>query len=551
MDELTRPDSALAGEPPRTERIGRAAMTITAWNLVSRATGFVRVVATGAALGILSLGDTYQSANFVSNILFELLAGGLLFSVLVPTFVAMLDSGRRADATALAAALLGRALAVLAVIAALGALAGPWVMRALTAGGDDPAIRAEQVRVGSFLLWFFMPQLLLYASGAVASALLQADRRFTAAAVAPVFNNVVVTATMVAFALVHEPAGDLSLTLGEKVLLGGGTLAGTVALVAAPFVAAGRAGLGFTPRWSAEVGPEVGALARKGLWGAGHVGLNQALVAATIIFAGRVQGGVIAYQIAFTFFLLPHAVLAHPIFTALFPRLAAHAGAKAMGEFADDVGFGVRAMALLLAPAAALLAVVALPALSVVRVGALDAEGARLVASVLAAYSLGLLGYSAFFLLTRACYALGDVRTPTIVNLWVTVGAVAGMAVASSLVDGDRQVVVLGLVHGVAVSAGSMALFVRVRRAAGRPVPVIDAFLRAGAGAALAATGAAVVVHALGTVTRSRAAAGLVLGGVVGVALYGMALWLLRTPELRRFLADPLRRRPDQAVLGS
>jgi putative peptidoglycan lipid II flippase len=405
--------------------------------------------------------------------------------------------------------------------------------------------------VGSFLLWFFMPQLLLYAAGAVASALLQADRRFTAAAVAPVFNNVVVTATMVAFAFVHDPKGSLSITVGEKVLLGAGTLAGTVALVAVPFVAACRVGLGFTPRWSTAVGPEVGALARKGVWGAGHVGLNQALVAATIIFAGRVPGGVIAYQIAFTFFLLPHALLAHPIFTALFPRLSTHASAGAMSEFAADVGFGIRSMVLLLAPAAGLLAVVALPALTVVRLGDLDAEGARLVASVLAAYSLGLLGYSAFFMLTRASYALGDVRAPTIVNLWVTVGAVAGMAVTSSLVDGDGRVVVLGLVHGVAVSVGSVALFTRVRRAAGHPVPVVPAFLRAGAGAAVACAGAAVVVALLGTATRSRAATALLLACAVGVALYGIMLWLLRTPELRRLLDGRLRRRFDRAVVGS
>ena len=75
--------------------IARKTATITGLNVLSRATGFVRVVATASALGIAALGDAYQRANLVSNILFELLAGGLLFSVLVPTFVAGLDRGRR------------------------------------------------------------------------------------------------------------------------------------------------------------------------------------------------------------------------------------------------------------------------------------------------------------------------------------------------------------------------------------------------------------------------------------------------------------------------
>ena len=93
--------------------------------MLSRATGFVRVVATASALGIAALGDAYQRANLVSNILFELLAGGLLFSVLVPTFVAGLDRGRRDEMRALAGVLLGRALAALSVVVVAGIALGP------------------------------------------------------------------------------------------------------------------------------------------------------------------------------------------------------------------------------------------------------------------------------------------------------------------------------------------------------------------------------------------------------------------------------------------
>ena len=77
------------------DRVGRAAAVITAWNLVSRISGFVRVVATASALGIATLGDTYQRTNQVSNVLFELLAGGMLFSVLVPSFVEELQRGNQ------------------------------------------------------------------------------------------------------------------------------------------------------------------------------------------------------------------------------------------------------------------------------------------------------------------------------------------------------------------------------------------------------------------------------------------------------------------------
>ena len=282
-----------------------------------------------------------------------------------------------------------------------------------------------------------MPQLLLYGVGAVATAILQADRRFVAAALAPVCNNVVVIATMVAFAAVHDPARGLTLTTGEKWLLGGGTLARTSASPCAACSRAGRPGSAFRPRGPHAGVTALGALARKGAWGAGDIGLNQVLVAATVVFAGRVDGGVIAYQTAFTFFLLPHAVLAHPIFTARFPELSAHGAEGNHDAFARNLSPGLRSMILLLVPAAVLMAVTAAPMLSIIRVGQLDAHGGELVAAVLAAYMTGLLGYSSFFMLTRASYAIDDVRSPTTVYLAVTAAAIVLMAVTSTMVHGD------------------------------------------------------------------------------------------------------------------
>ncbi|MEJ7585243.1 MAG: lipid II flippase MurJ [Acidimicrobiales bacterium] len=544
VDELTDPDSALAGAPVHVEEdVGRAAATITAWNLVSRLTGFARVLATAAALGIAALGDTYQSANLVSNILFELLAGGLLFSVLIPTFVGMIDGGQRDRASAVASVLLARALVGLAALAAGGVLAGPWIMRVLTLGVAETDQRELQIRLGGFLLWFVMPQLLLYAAGAVASALLQAERRFSASAAAPVCNNVVVIVTMVVFAAVHDPAHGLALTAGEKAILGGGTLLGTVALTALPMAALRRSGFVLRPRWSDPQATGLAAVARKGAWGAGSIGLNQVLVAATVIYASRVEGGVIAYQTAFTFFLLPHALLAHPIFTALFPRMSAHGRSGDMAAFADDVVGGIRAMVILVVPAAGLLAIVAHPLLTLARFGELDADGARLVSSVLAAYMAGLVGYSAFFLLTRACYALDDVRSPTVANLAVTAGAILVMAVTSNVVDGRNRVVVLGMAHGVAVSLGSVALFLHLRRRSPHPMVIGPTMLRAALGTLIACAVGYAVVRLIGSDDRAHALAASSAAGLAGVACYGAVLGVLQAPELDQVVD---RIRPDR-----
>lgn len=524
------PDDDVDDGPSRPAGLGRATTTITIWNLISRLTGFVRVITTASALGIGALGDSYQRTNQVSNVLFELLAGGMLFSVLVPTFVTELRRGPREDASRLASALATRALVVLGVLVASGMLlAGP-ISDLLTANADAET-RAAQSELGAILLLFILPQLLLYTVGSVASGLLQADHRFAATSAAPALNNVVVIATMIAFRSVHDPARGLDLTGSEQVLLGGGTLLGTLAMTVVPLVALRRAGLALRFRWSVpDAG--LGALARRGMWGAGHVGLNEILVLATVLFAGAVPGGVIAYQTSFTFFLLPHALLAHPIFTALYPRLARDGAAGAHRRFAGDLAGGLRPMLLLLLPASALLAVVASPALSIIEFGQLDRSGTRLVALVLASYLLGLTGYSTFFLLTRAGYALDDARLPTIVNLGITAFTVAGMAVVTGATDGTAVLIGFGVVTSVVATLGSVALFLAVRARLGESVPVVGTALRAAAAAAAGAGGALAVTNAIGWDTAARGVAATCAGSFVGLAGTLAVLAALRTPEL-------------------
>ena len=59
----------------------RDTAVVTVCTLVSRLTGFGRVLATVAVLGGGLLGDVYQTANLIPNLLFELVAGGVLQAV--------------------------------------------------------------------------------------------------------------------------------------------------------------------------------------------------------------------------------------------------------------------------------------------------------------------------------------------------------------------------------------------------------------------------------------------------------------------------------------
>lgn len=444
----------------------RPEVAISAWNAVSRATGFVRVLAVGAALGTTFLGNTYQSANLVSNVLFEVLAAGLLSAPLVPAFVRLFDSGRGDDAERLAGALLGPMLVLLGAVALVLAVAGPQVMDLLTVGVADNGVRAAERRLGAFLLWFFLPQLLLYAVGAVATAVLNARRLFSAGAMAPIANNLVVIATMVAFMTVGPSVPSLRLATGEKLLLALGTTGGVLAMTLVPVLRLRSVGVRLRPRIDWEA-PGLRAVTRTALWGGVLLAGTQVMVAVTLVLSNRVEGGVVAYQIAFTFFLLPFALITHPFMTAAYPTLSTLAHAGEWTQFRSETGAVLTRVLALVVPASLVLAVVAEPLLGLVRLGAMDRADAAFVGRVLAAYALGLAGYSAFQLLARAFTAAGDARVPALVGLAVTGAGVALMIVASAVVDGQDRVAVLGLAHAAVLTVGAVVLHVLLSRRVG------------------------------------------------------------------------------------
>ena len=95
----------------------RDTAVVTLCTLVSRVSGFGRVLATAAVLGSGLLGDVYQTANMVPNLLFELVAAGVLQAVLLPSFVAARRGGGRPALSEAVAAANGVTMAALGAIA--------------------------------------------------------------------------------------------------------------------------------------------------------------------------------------------------------------------------------------------------------------------------------------------------------------------------------------------------------------------------------------------------------------------------------------------------
>jgi putative peptidoglycan lipid II flippase len=188
------------------------------------------------------------------------------------------------------------------------------------------------------------------------------------------------------------------------------------------------------------------------------------------VIGNSVEGGVVAYQAAFVFFLAPYAVLAQPIHTAMLPEMSGEAARGELEALAASVRRGLGSMGLLVVPASVAYVVFAVPMMKVVSFGAVRGNGVELLAAGVASLGIGLYAYGAFLLLARAYYALGESRTPAVVAV-VTAGVgVVVMAAGAARAHGAAKVAALGIGHSTAYLLAAVVLGVGLSRRTGRAV---------------------------------------------------------------------------------
>lgn len=505
---------------------------------LSRLTGFLRVAAMAFALGVTEnrLADAYNIANTTPNIIYDLALGGILSSVFIPVFVQRLGTGDRREAWHTARAVMTLAVILLGVLTLLGITFSGAIIRLYTFRAEGPAAEAER-ELASFLLKWFMPQIVLYGLGAgVATGLLNAHRRFAAPMFAPILNNLVAMATFFVFAALPGPATPTSdgITDLQRYVLAVGTTLGVAAMTLALWPSLRR--LGFRWRWTIDLrDPGLRQILRLSGWALLYVVVNQAGLLVVIVLAASVQGGYTAYAAAFIFFQLPYAIFAVSIMTALLPSLSSLWSGGERTEFRVQLAQGIRGTAFIVVPAALGYLALAVP---IVRLllehGVMQARSTQLVAGVLQVFALGLFSFAAFQVLLRAFYAMQDTRTPALIN----VGAVGLNTLVNLLYFRYLQVEGLALGHATAYTFAAVvsALILRRRvgglegRRVGRALgQILVGGAAAGGAAWLVARG---VAGALGTETLAAQVLQVVGGITAGLGAYLAVVAMFRMPEL-------------------
>ena len=465
-----------------TSTHGSRVVSMATGTLASRLTGLFRVLVLAWVLGFTPIADSFNLANTVPNMLFDLVLGGVAGATFIPVFVERLAlDGERRAWRSISSVVTG-ALIVLAVASLVAWLCAPWIIDGFTAfrhstTTESVMVLDQQRAVATDLLRWFVPQIFFYGVIGIATSLLNIRHRFGVAAWVPVANNIVCIGVLVWFHLV-DPTPVLA-TLGgthDLMWLGLGTTLG----VAVQF-------LFLVPSlWRSELwrlsfrlnlkDPALRAVSRLGSWTLLVVLLNQLSLFIVLAFAFGIGGNgpVSAYTYGWSFMQMPYAVVVVSVLGVLTPQLAGLATTEDFEGLSERLRFGLRQSLVIIIPCTLVLLVLAQPIVAIL-LNHVNAQHDIAAGTVLAVLAAGLPGFTVFQLCVRGLqsmqrarevfylYALQNVAT---IVLCVAIGrhSIAGLTASVSIAYSAAAIVALVALARHRVNIASVIWSRHVRR---------------------------------------------------------------------------------------
>jgi putative peptidoglycan lipid II flippase len=545
--------------PDGNSGIARASALLASGTIVSRLLGFVSAAVLAYTLGTIGVAaNTFRIANQLPNNIYAIIAGGLLSAILVPQIVRAGKDPDGGEKFVNRVVTLG-IVAFLAIAVVATALAGPLVhlYASQATNGSGRGLSAADFQLATAFAYWCLPQVLFYALYSLLGEVLNARRVFGPFTWAPVVNNLIAIAGLVAFNLLFR-ASSLSdashWTAGMVTLLAGSATLGVVgqALFLALFWR--RTGLRYRPefRWR---GVGLGKVGRAAFWTFSMILITQlaGIVQSRIAtLAGKHNPSNAVLWYAWLIFMLPHGIITISIATPYFTRMSGHAHRGDLDALRSDLGAALRTIGVLLTFASVALIVVANP-FSAVFSQTHAQSGA--MAAVLIAYLVGLLPFSIVFVLQRTFYSLEDTRTPFLFQTFQSILLVAGMLFAGTL---GAPVIAFGI--AVATTLADIALVIVAAVLLSRRIHglgagmVVRSYLRFAIAVLPAAAVGVGLDYLLGAFDGGFAVSGrfaallsvAIIGAAMGLVYAGM-LALLRVREFTN-LVEPIRRRLGRAA---
>ena len=515
--------------------VGRSAGLMTVLTILSRVTGFIRTWAMAAAIGMSLLSSSYQVANNLPNMLYELVMGGMLVTAFLPVYMGVRREQGREASNEYVGNLLGILLLLLGGISVLGTVFAPgfiWTQSFLSGDGGS-------MDTAAFMFRFFAIQILFYGLGSVFSGVLNAHRDYFWSTFAPVLNNVIVIASFMGFAPVSAQFGERA----GIILIAAGTTLGVFVQMACQIPALGKHGV--HPHIHIDFKDpalrQTIALGIPTLLATVCMFVSTSITnAAALVVQPETGPSVIAY--ARLWYTLPYALIAASLSTALYTELSHDAQEKDYDSVRTGISRGVAQMLFFLIPFALYLIVFARPLNMIYCAGKFDESGVALVSEFLVYLAFSLPLYGVVVLMQKSFSALLDMKPYSRYCLYSAIGQAGSVLLFGVVLGFGMPAIALSYVVDYVILVGCSLWWLR-RRLRGLQVKSIlhggfFGLLLGGLGAAAGSGVMWALEHFVGALGGSiLITLGYVcVAGVVSLAVtFGLAV-VLKMPEVSALL---------------
>ena len=522
--------------------VARSTALMSACTLVSRITGFVRTWAMAFALGNTILAAGFSLANNLPNMIYELVAGGVLSTAFLPIYLQQRDRRDNEAASLYASNLFSITLIVMGVIALVASIFAPQFMatQSLFSSASD-----ETVETAVWLFRFLAFEIVFYGISAIFSGLLNAEREFFWPAISSVFMNIIAIIGFFGYPFISSLGSSIALSwLGITMLL-------SIAVMAFVQLPALKK-TGVRLRFYVDLhGEGLGATLRLALPAIACTAIN--LVALSFMNSCALHvadNGPSSVSYAWMWYQFPYGVLGVALSTAMFTEMSECTARRDFDGFRANLLKGLRTTWLLIIPMAALVCACADDLIGLYTAGKFTAEDIAPIAALLQGWAINLPIYAGYMFVYRAYSAMKDMKTVAICNFILTFVQV-GLYMYFTGVIGPGGVGLWGIAVADIVFYGLMLVVLLVilsRRASGLGVlslgvPVIKISVASLIGGVVAWLMDFVMGMVFPMATNMGIAfVSLCIRGIVALAAVIIVARVLRVDEIANVLSSVLRK---------
>jgi putative peptidoglycan lipid II flippase len=426
----------------KNNELFRASSIMAVGTILSRITGFFRAILGVAVLGTALLADTYNVANTMPNILYNLLVGGALTAIFVPQLVRSFsdDDGGHGFASRLVTTISG----ILLLLVAVGMVFAPLLVRLYAPEFSDIGFEREQAIAVAFTR-YCLPQIFFLGLFTMLGQVANARGSFAPLMWAPIANNVVVIAVFTGFLAFQHEISVGTITESQIQLLGWGTTAGVViqALILIPVVH--RSGIRIRPIFGVKGLGKSFSLAG---WTLVYVLISQLGYLVTVNGVGFTP-----YTSAYYIMLLPYSIVTISIVTALLPHLSKLAIEKKVDDVRLQLIRAIKMVGVVTVPSAVALVFFG-PLMTEVLYMGISLDDSRYIGYVLAALGFGLVPFSINLILVRGFNAFEDTKTQVVSIFIINVISVVLSYIFLWQLDSDIVTIGLGAAFSLSYIVG-------------------------------------------------------------------------------------------------